>query len=120
MREIVLIFIMIVFAQACTEYKIKEVTDFSKEQVIILNDEAKSASSIELFVKGNIDGEIKVILKENFDTKSWHSPAILSGKIDTLLRSGDWYNDTIFMFIQPLGIAKGNLSVKYVIHGSII
>lgn len=115
-----ILLIMIIVVSACANHKIREITDFSKEQVIVLHDKVKPAGSLELYVKGNIDGEVEVILKENFDTKSWHSPAILSGKIDTLLRDGDWYNDTIFMFIKPLGVAKGNLSVKYVIHGSII
>ena len=111
---------MSIFIGACTEYKTRDVTDFSKPQVVVLHDKIKPAGSLELYVKGNIDGEIRVILKENRDTKSWHSPAILSGKIDTLLRDGDWYNDTIFMDIKPLGVAKGYLSLKYVIHGSII
>ena len=85
-----------------------------------MHDKVHPAGSFELYVKGNIEGEIRVILKEGRDTKSWYAPAILSGKIDTLLRDGDWYNDSIFMDIKPLGVAKGNLSVKYVIHGSII
>ena len=111
---------MSIFIGACTEYKNTEITDFSKEQVVILLDKVESAGSIEFYVKGNISGEIKVILRESYEEKFHFAPIILSGKVDTLLQSGDWYNDSIYMYIKPLGVAKGNLSIKYVIHGSII
>jgi hypothetical protein len=120
MKAIILILVTIIFTQACADYKTRDITDFSKEQVVILLDKVHPAGSIEFYVKGNIDGEIRVILRESYDAKLHFAPVILSGRIDTLLQDGDWYNDTIYMDIRPLGIAKGNLSVRYVIHGSII
>ena len=111
---------MIVFAQSCTQYKIKEITDFSKPQAVILHDKVHPAGSIEFYVRGNIEGKIIVTLRESYYEKAHFGHTILSGKVDTLLQDGDWYNDSIYMDIKPLGVAKGNLSVKYVIHGSII
>jgi hypothetical protein len=119
MKAIFLVSI-VTFLQSCTDYKTKEITDFSKEQVIIMTDKVRKAGSLELFINGNIQGKIEITLKENFSTNSYPLPDTLSGKIDTLLRGGDWYNDTIFMFIKPLTPVEGNLSVKYVIHSSII
>ena len=120
MKATILTVLTFFLFNACTEYKTKEITDFSKPQVFILVDKVKPAGSIEFYVKGNIDGKIIVTLRESHNEKAHFGHTMLFGKIDTLLQSGDWYNDTIYMDIKPLSVAKGNLSIKYVIHGSII
>ncbi len=89
------------------------VKNFDKTENFVLVDAAYSPNHAVLYAKGDIEGKLEISVMHSSLSHKPEAIATVTGKIDTLIRGGDWYNDTLFVTLKPLTKVEGRLKLKY-------
>jgi len=113
MRTKISLLLFIALMIGCvSKNRLINISDITKNSEIVLNhtDTTKHIFSIHIAIKGEIDGNALIILKDGVNYKKEYR--IEKGKIDFNIDT-DWYNTKCIVNYEPQDVTKGELSIEY-------
>ena len=97
----------------CRSRKEVDVQNFKLLRVLTLVDNAVYPNHAEVYVNGEIEGTLELTVSSALGNVNPETHIILKGRVDTMIRGGDWYKDTIFIKLNPIAETKGSLKFQY-------
>ena len=98
---------------ACNNAKEVVIQNIEETQTLILVDKTMYPNHVKLQINGRVEGQVDITVSATLNTLNAEVHDTLMGDIDTLIRGGDWYKDTIFVQLKPLTATKGQLKFNY-------